>query len=68
MIFNRLNKKASSIIEYAAIFVLVATALTTFYFFLKSSVSGKWKSGFDVFGYGRQYDVNNTTQTSDFLK
>lgn len=67
-LMTKKNIKASSTIEYAVMFVFVVLALTTFFFFLKSSVSGKWKSGFDVFGFGRQCDATNSTVTSPFTK
>ncbi len=67
-LINKNNKKASSTVEYATMFLFVVLALTTFFFFFKSAVAGKWKSGFDVFGFGRQFDAKNSTVTSPFIK
>ncbi len=53
--------KAFSLLEYATLIAIVVAALMAMAFFIKRSVSGKWRATIDSeIGHGRQYDPFTT--------
>ena len=49
-------KRGTLAIEYAFLIAIVVAALIGMSVYLKRSLSGKWRSAADTFGYGRQYE------------
>ena len=54
------RQKATSIIEYVAIFSVVAMALVLMFSYLTRSLNGRWRQSADSFGYGLQYEPGKT--------
>ena len=55
--------KAFSLLEYATLIAIVVAALMAMAFYMKRSVSGKWRATVDSeIGHGRQYDPFSTTE------
>jgi Flp pilus assembly pilin Flp len=44
-----------SLLEYAGLVAMVATALLAMFFVIQRGVSGNWKQSADVFGHGQVY-------------
>jgi len=49
------QKIGLSTIEYAVLIAVIVAALVGMSVYLQRSLSGKWRSVGDTFGYGRQY-------------
>ena len=61
--FSRKLKKAFSLLEYALLITVLVAALTAMAFYLKRSVSGRWRHVIDSeIGHGRQYDPYATVE------
>ncbi|MFH0762493.1 MAG: Flp family type IVb pilin [Candidatus Omnitrophota bacterium] len=54
------RKSALTTIEYAFLIAIVAAVLIAMSLYIKRALSGKWREVGDTFGYGRQYEVNET--------
>jgi len=56
-------RKAFSLLEYALLIAVVVAALMAMAFYIKRSVSGKWRDTIDAeIGHGRQYDPLTTSE------
>lgn len=51
-----IRKKGFLSIEYALLIAVLVAALIGMSVYLRRSISGKWRTVADVFGYGRQYE------------
>ena len=61
--FRRKLKEAFTILEYALLIAVLVGALTALAFYLKRSVSGRWRYIIDTeIGHGRQYDPYATVE------
>lgn len=58
-IFNGKNR-GSLAIEYAALIAIAAVALLAMSAYFKGALCGRYRDTGDSFGYGRQYDPQNT--------
>ena len=59
-----MNKRASYLIEYTLFIVIVIAALIGVQVYVKRALCGRWRSGADVFGQGKQYEPNVTQITT----
>lgn len=57
------SKKAMSIVEYGLLIAIVGAALLGIQIYLKRGTCGHWKEAGDVFGFGRQYEPSETTES-----
>jgi Flp pilus assembly pilin Flp len=57
-------KRAVTLFEYAILIAILSLALAAMSPYIKRSLSGRWRSTGDTFGYGRQYDPNATNEGS----
>ena len=55
-------KKAISLVEYSLFIAVIIAALLGMQIYLKRAICGHWKEAGDVFGFGRQYDPDETTE------
>lgn len=53
-------RKGSLAIEYAVLVAVVIAALIGMQAFIKRALCGRWRSTADAFGYGRQYEPDET--------
>jgi len=54
-------KRGMSFVEYAALCAILAAALFGMQVFLKRALCGRWQENGKVFGFGKQYDDQQTT-------
>jgi len=52
--------KAVSVIEYSFLIAIVVAALLGIQIYLKRAVSARWRQTADMFGFGRQYQLENS--------
>ena len=57
-----LGRRASSIVEYTALVVLIIVAMVIFYKYILRGIGGYWKNAGDSCGFGRQYDPKKTLE------
>lgn len=60
-------QKAMAITEYSLLIAIVVAALLGMQFYLKRAVCGHWRESGDVFGFGRQYGVNQTDVSNNTI-
>ena len=56
------TKKAISVVEYSLFIAVIIAAILGMQFYLKRAICGRWKETGDVFGFGRQYDPQETAE------
>src|SRR3989338_9750884 len=56
------NKRATAVIEYTALLVIIMLVFLSFQKYVIRGFAGRWKEAGDAFGYGRQYDPVKTTE------
>ena len=55
------HKRATSIIEYIVLTIIILSALYVMYNTISRGIFGKHKMAGDAFAFGRQYDAKRTT-------
>ena len=65
MLRKFLNKKASSVLEYMALLVVIMAAFIVIQQYLVRAFSGKWKQAGDTFGFEQQYDPRGHDLTTE---
>ncbi|MGE5309372.1 MAG: hypothetical protein ACM3OC_09825 [Deltaproteobacteria bacterium] len=58
------NDRGFSTLEYACLVSAILIGLISMGVYYRRSLEGKWKAGFDTFGYGRQYDPKSPVTSS----
>ena len=56
------QKKASSIMEFVMVFLVVMGAMLIFQNAFGRAIAGRWRSVGDSFGFGRQYSAKRTME------
>ena len=56
------EKKATAMLEYSALLVLVLAGFIPMHIYISRGFAGKWKDVGDSFGSGRQFDLNFTEE------
>ena len=68
MLFFRLkNKRASAIVEISCLIMVFIAAGFIASKYVMRSMSGRWKSVGDSFGFGRQYSAKNTLECAIYM-
>jgi len=57
-----LNRKAFSIVEYAALLIIVISAFLIMKTYIQRGIHGNWGKTGQTFAFGRQYDPQNTIE------
>jgi len=60
--FWRLNRRAQSAIEFAALILFILAAFLVFQKYIARGLAGRWKGVGDILGQERIYDANSTIE------
>lgn len=61
LLFDR-NKKGFSTTEYLVMLLILVTAMVVFKDYIIRGLTGRWKTGSDQIGFGRQYEPTDTVE------
>lgn len=56
------NKQGQSILDYVSLILIVVAALLIMGYYIRNSLSGKFREAADVFGGGEVYQPGHTIQ------
>lgn len=56
------HKKGFSIVEYLVTILIVITAMVVFKDYIIRGLTGRWKTGSDQIGFGRQFEPTDTVE------